>query len=171
MLDRLRLRFVPTKDVQINEKNISLNLTSAPAPRSILPFQRGSLAQSVEQLTFNQLVRGSSPRRPTTFEISLQVVRFAGFFYAPGATLEQTVRLSWCDRDTAAFARVEGSSADPLLQNTAERQCCVSPWSAQRSRSGPMIDPRPFNQNAMHTAHQARRKKTGTPTEVPVMLK
>ena len=26
----------------------------------------GSLAQSVEQLTFNQLVRGSSPRRPTT---------------------------------------------------------------------------------------------------------
>ena len=27
---------------------------------------RGALAQSVEQLTFNQLVEGSNPSRPTT---------------------------------------------------------------------------------------------------------
>ena len=35
---------------------------------SIPRFPKGSLAQSVEQLTFNQLVRGSSPRRPTIFK-------------------------------------------------------------------------------------------------------
>ena len=30
-------------------------------------FREGSLAQSVEQLAFNQLVVGSNPTRPTTF--------------------------------------------------------------------------------------------------------
>ena len=33
--------------------------------RILLAIWYGSIAQSVEQLTFNQLVRGSSPRRPT----------------------------------------------------------------------------------------------------------
>src|SRR5690554_1610579 len=40
-----------------------------PLPRPILS---GSLAQLVEQLTFNQLVAGSNPARPTTFKNSSQ---------------------------------------------------------------------------------------------------
>jgi hypothetical protein len=44
-------------------------------------FERGSLAQLVEQLTFNQLVAGSNPARPTTFKdnqnvLSILVVKF-----------------------------------------------------------------------------------------------
>ena len=33
----------------------------------MLAIPDGSLAQSVEQLAFNQLVEGSNPSRPTTF--------------------------------------------------------------------------------------------------------
>ena len=32
--------------------------------------ESGSLAQLVEQLTFNQLVAGSNPARPTTFSLT-----------------------------------------------------------------------------------------------------
>ncbi len=35
--------------------------------------ERGSLAQLVEQLTFNQLVAGSNPARPTTFSDLLYI--------------------------------------------------------------------------------------------------
>ena len=38
----------------------------------MLAIPDGSLAQSVEQLAFNQLVEGSNPSRPTTF---LQVAK------------------------------------------------------------------------------------------------
>ncbi|SQH76303.1 conserved protein of unknown function [Shewanella benthica] len=34
-------------------------------------YQKGPLAQLVEQLAFNQLVEGSNPSRPTTSEVDL----------------------------------------------------------------------------------------------------
>jgi hypothetical protein len=36
---------------------------------------RGSLAQLVEQLAFNQLVAGSNPARPTIFLFIIQAIR------------------------------------------------------------------------------------------------
>ncbi|GAC15304.1 hypothetical protein GLIP_2679 [Aliiglaciecola lipolytica E3] len=36
--------------------------------------EKGSLAQLVEQLTFNQLVAGSNPARPTNFQLGLTIL-------------------------------------------------------------------------------------------------
>lgn len=43
---------------------LSTNTSSLP---SLATFYHGNIAQLVEQLTFNQQVRGSSPRIPTIF--------------------------------------------------------------------------------------------------------
>ena len=42
-----------------------------PLPRHRQRRKEGSLAQLVEQLTFNQLVAGSNPARPTTSSLVL----------------------------------------------------------------------------------------------------
>jgi len=42
-------------------------LSFLPGSVTYAPFLQGSLAQSVEQLAFNQLVEGSNPSRPTTY--------------------------------------------------------------------------------------------------------
>ena len=39
---------------------------------AIRSIQEGPLAQLVEQLTFNQLVAGSNPARPTTVKVKIQ---------------------------------------------------------------------------------------------------
>ena len=44
-------------------------------PRHIFKFPNGPLAQSVEQLTFNQLVVGSNPTRPTIKISNLAIIR------------------------------------------------------------------------------------------------
>ena len=69
--------------------------------RTVLPQQVvkvfGSLAQLVEQRTFNPLVAGSNPARPTKYFREAHEFRFVGFFvfrasysmaspYLPGVT-------------------------------------------------------------------------------------
>lgn len=56
-------------------------------------FAKGLLAQSVEQLTFNQLVLGSSPRQPTILRLSAAEVKDAPLSWGGCqlATLEKGV--------------------------------------------------------------------------------
>ena len=46
-------------------RNLVPVATVTGARKGVLEFQKGPLAQLVEQLTFNQLVAGSTPARPT----------------------------------------------------------------------------------------------------------
>ena len=56
----------PSVPLVVYHKTPPLALDSFASHTLYVPLLQGSLAQLVEQLTFNQLVRGSSPRRPTS---------------------------------------------------------------------------------------------------------
>jgi hypothetical protein len=55
-------------------EEISKNTCQISPPKRIpsAPFVNGSIAQLVEQLTFNQLVLGSSPSRPTNEMLEME---------------------------------------------------------------------------------------------------
>src|SRR5690554_5051743 len=95
-----------------------------PLPRPILS---GSLAQLVEQLTFNQLVAGSNPARPTTF---LNIVATS-----PRGSLAQLV-------EQLTFNQlVAGSNpARPTTSSKTPAQCRRFAFPLPMQRSLPVLE-------------------------------
>jgi len=65
---RLPAKSLDARITDLGQHPLQLSLWGLPIPvrsLSCAPSAQGPLAQSVEQLTFNQLVEGSNPSRPT----------------------------------------------------------------------------------------------------------
>jgi hypothetical protein len=89
----------------------------------------GSLAQLVEQRTFNPLVAGSNPARPTKFQQKAYEFRFVGFFVSgPYLVALATTSVQLNPSDIKRLRSQQPIELPPFIPLSSIR--CRNSWSA-----------------------------------------
>ena len=123
--------------------------------------RKGSLAQLVEQLTFNQLVAGSNPARPTNVERRPKGAFLLCAIRQDENLLQVRVERSETPEPPAATARRASETSHPARPTSVERRpkgafllCAIRQVRVERSET-----PEPFATTAgraSETSHPAR---------------